>query len=259
MFYGKVYADLIADEESGKSFFLNESDKLVLKEMCQEVNDKLDHLLKYQYLSEFNQFKIPGCGPIVMKYIDRFESEVARAALINHLANDKVKNANRLILDWFYHFKNSSVYISPPGKPSSVYIYVRYDNALRKCNMPKKIVSELVELAHNPRDFCQLPFTLQKCATRTPDLDQIAVNYLLAPPLTRKDVQLPETGDYHPSADYIDKNCRFCAMKILEKYPSPKNVEILSSYLNHENKDFREGVTITIEKIKKKLKKMEEK
>jgi len=118
----------------------------------------------FHYLAEIDRFNIHGSGEIMAKYISSFPSETVRGFLIPQIVADRLKDADKLILQLYLHFKNSDEYIAKPEEPSPAHIYVRYDNAFKSLK-PKRLQNELLKPAHDPRNAFYLPFTMRMLAS----------------------------------------------------------------------------------------------
>lgn len=253
MMWKRVYDDFVARELSHEAERFPGNDKAVMKELCAELNDTLQPAFHYQYMFEINQFVIPGAGPIVVKYIDRFESEYNRAALVYHIAHDKVKNGDRIIMDMYYHFKNSRTYIPPAGEHGPAAIIVDYDNAFWRMKS-KKLVPELVALMRNPRDLHYLPLTATRYLYKfSSEMEEIALYYLKNNPMSRKDVGLPESGTYYPPVEDINRENTFQALTVLSKFPTEANLQVISTFLTDEI--YGGHAKKLIEKMKQKMQK----
>ncbi len=254
MIYGALLNLLIRQEIAGIGYEFLENDKQVLKNLCDEINSTLNIGYEFQYMSEIAMFKIPGIGKICLNYIDSFKSEDLRACLIYPITLDKIKGADRKIMDLYYHFKNSYRYISPPDSPGPLHIMGAYDNAFLRLKS-KKLVDELMSLTHSLRDVFYLPLTTKMIAKKwtPPELEKIMVHHLTNKSITRADVGLPESGAYYPSLETIVEQTKFTAIACLQYYPSQSNLELVESFKNDDYAELRKFSDKMAQVIKNKL------
>ena len=238
--YGRVLADSIIQERDGTAYTFAGNDQLVLKQMCDEINETFpDYPYKFHYLSEISMINLPvGASTILLKYIYQFESESCRSVLFPSIIVDKMekdvkKNLDRIIMDLYHHFRESPYYIAPPESGRSAHIYLGYDNALKRVVSPK-IFPELVDLMKFPRDAYILSLTLRKIVRKwaPKELGKIMAAHLMNKNVTRADVGLPEEGKYYPSLETIVDQVAFNAIDCLQFYPSEENLRIILDYTN---------------------------
>lgn len=169
---------------------------------------------------------------------------------------DKVKGADRKIMDMYYHFKQSVRYISPPDSPGPLHIMGAYDNAFLKLKS-KKLVDELMILMHSLRDVFYLPLTTKMIAKKwaPPELEQIMVHHLTNKSITRADVGLPESGTYSPSLETIVEQTKFTAIACLQYYPSQSNLELVESFMDDDYAELRKFAEKAAKAMREKLEK----
>lgn len=217
--YDRLLLNNIEREKNGMDYYCTEADKLLLSELLREIN--MHTGTDFHYLAELDAFIIPDAGKIIAKYIANFSSESVKGYLIPNLIADKVKECDKLILQLYLHFKSSNEYIASPGKPAPAHIYVRYDNAFRKLK-PKRLASELVELAHYPRDAFYLPFTMRMIASwGIAQMRDLLISYTCNDWITAQSVGLPNSEDpCYPSLEFMRRELKFTAIEGLKYYPS---------------------------------------
>ena len=240
MIYEALLNLLVKQEIAGTAYEFLENDKQVLKNLCDEINSTLGIGYEINYMTEISLFKVPGVGKICINYIDSFKSESLRACLLYPITLDKVKGADRKIMDMYYHFKQSVRYISPPDSPGPLHIMGAYDNAFLKLKS-QKLVDELMILMHSLRDVFYLPLTTKMIAKKwaPPELEQIMVHHLTNKSITRADVGLPESGTYYPSLETIVEQTKFTAIACLQYYPSQSNLELVESFMDDDYAELR--------------------
>ena len=247
----------IEDEKAGKGYSYSAQDRVILDEMF----DQLTYYgRKLHYLAEVDNFNIVGAGPIMARYIQRFNSEAVRAYLIPQIVSDKVPDCDRLILNLYNHFRCSDQYFSPPGKGSPVHIYLRYDNAFRTLK-PKRLKAQLLTLAQNPHDFHRLPFTMIMLASwKIPEMKERLLFYLdpnnVTPELIgtiENDSKLIPHDLSFSYYEYIRREVQFTAINGLKYYPEVEIIDILVPYVQNSDEDIRAAAQKAINAIQKKL------
>lgn len=236
--YNKVLLDSIERERNGTDFVCPTADKVVLRELLDEINKYAGTDL--QYLAELDAFNIRGSGSIAVRYISRFSSATVRGYLIPKLVFDKVPDCDKIVLQSYLHFQASDEYISKPGVPAPAHIYVRYDNAIASLK-PKRLKDELVQLASNPRDAFYLPFTLRMLASwKVPELKDILISYSSVDNISAQDVGLSECEDNClPPLSFIKRELRFTAIDCLKHYSSVEIRELIKRYTTDSDLDIK--------------------
>ena len=76
VFYPRLLADTIREEQEGTAYTFEGNDKDVLKQLCDEINQAYpERLHRYAYLAEMHLMRMPaGSSTILLKYIYQFES-----------------------------------------------------------------------------------------------------------------------------------------------------------------------------------------
>lgn len=247
----RVLLDAIEREKEGKDYHYDVDDKKLLSEMLNEINDFAGTNLNY--LAELDMLRISGIGGIVARYITRFSSESVRGYLLSHIVDGKVKDADRIVLDMYMHFRKSKAYISASNQPAPAHIYVRYDNALTKLK-PKRLTEKLMQLAYNPRDFFYLPFTMRMLASwKLPELKEICIRYSAKENVSEQDVGLADDGKvYFPPYTFIKRQMRFTAIIALKYYPEEDVLNLLQAYALEQDADIAAAAKKTINAICKK-------
>ena len=250
MRYNKILLDNIDREKKGIDYVIQESDKKIFAEMIDKINEHCG--TDFHYLAEIDAFNIPKSGAIMVQYLDRFQSETIRGYLIPQIVSDRVENCAAIVLLSYLHFKSSDEYISSPGQPAPADIYVRYDNAFRRLK-PKRIKTELLALAYNPRDAFYLPFTMRMLASwKMPDLEAVFTSYMDSPSITAESVGLPEQSEnYYPPLSFIRRELKFTAIDCLRYYPSEDTIELIRNCTNDPDKDIRMAAEKSLRFIEK--------
>ena len=251
--YNRVVLDSIEREKKGTDYYCTGADKVLLQTLLEEINEFCG--TGFRYLAELDAFTIPGSGGIIAKYIQRFSSESVRGYLLSQLVSDKIKDCDIIILHMYMHFKNSSEYISAPGVPAPAHIYVRYDNAFRALK-PKRLKSELLRLAYNPRDAFYLPFTMRMLGSwKIPELKELFLSYASNGSITPQDVGLSNGDTAHfPPFDFIRRELRFLAIDALKYYPSDTIYDVISQYIDDPDPGIRVAVKRTLKVLLKAIK-----
>ena len=258
LFPGRLLPDAIDDERKGNGYIYDDNDKDVLKRLCDEINQTYpDYPYKFDYLCEISIVALPtGSSSILLKYIHQFESESCRAFLLSKIICDdvKIKGLDKIVMDLYHHFRSSSYYVAPPKSGGTAHIYIAYDNAFRILKS-SKIMSEIVELLKSRREVYILALTAQMIAKKwaPKELEEIMVAHLMNKKLTRKDVNIPEYGEYHPSLEYIAHQTSFTAIKCLQYYPSEENLKIIMSYTDHPYEELAKFAQEYAKKMETKL------
>ncbi len=242
----------IQNEAEFKDFIFNEADNEILHNILQEIN-QLGYNL--HYLSELEYFKVPGSGEIIAKYIKLFSSESTKSYLVPQLVSDKVKDCDKLILELYKGFKLSNSYVPGKGERASANIYVRYDNAFRRLKS-KRIKNELVQLVINPRDMHYLPLTTRMLSSwKVADLKSLFCGYLNGIIIRPNDVGLPDDCDgYYPPLEYIREDIIYTSIACLKNYPDIETIDIISRYIQDDNKNIGAVANNTLKAMKKVLK-----
>ena len=255
--FGRAIVDAIIDEQNGKGPRLTDSDKAVLKQLCNEINQTYPNGYQFEYVEELRMLPLPkGVSSILLKYIYQFESETCRAYLMQKMFHDEpqIENLDRIIMDLYHHFRASHYYISPPDSPAPAHIYVRYDNTFARLKSPN-IMPELVELLKSRRELEILGITAEMIAKKwaPKELGEIMAAHLMNKNVTRADIGLPEEGNYYPSLETIVRQTSFNAISCLRFYPSEENLKILMDYTNHPDKELAKYAQQQVDKMKTKL------
>ncbi len=216
--WGAVIRDCIERERKRTDFIYNDHDYMILQKMLKEINS-LGYTFKY--LCEIEAYRIPGSGEIIEKYITEFYSETTKAYLIPNMYLDLGKKCSKKLFDMYLHFKNSNECPSQEAKKHPVHIYVRYDNAFSRLK-PKSIKADLVKLAENPIDFCEMPFTMRLLARwELPEMENLLCDYA--------------TRSYEKHM----RESRFTALNGLRYFPTERSISILEKSLQDDNEDIR--------------------
>lgn len=240
---------LIEQEVEGKLYSCTEQDKTLLAEMISEINLALNK--EYSTLSELTSFPSGEVGDIVIDYIMQFQSISLIAYLLDSVAMCKNKNRARIILDLYYRFKNSREYISPEGVTSPAYIFVRFDNAIKRLK-PKKFADELVKLISNPRDAMYLPLTTNMVASwKIPEVKDLLIGYLIGENITADRLQITDSDKYYPSLKNIKRELAFAAFSGLKYYPSCDVYEVVSGFVNDSDKDIKASAEELLSRLNK--------
>ncbi len=259
VFYPRLLADTIREEQEGTAYTFEGNDKDVLKQLCDEINQAYpERLHRYAYLAEMHLMRMPaGSSTILLKYIYQFESESCRAVLLSCILREKakIKDWEKIAMDLYRHFRASSYYIGPPGQGFGYdVIYIAYDNAFKTAKSPE-IVAELIEFMRFRREVYILALTAFAIAKKwaPKELGEIMANHLMNKHVTRADIGLPEEGEYIPPFEWIVKQSTFNAILCLQFYPSQENLRIIMEYTNHPNADLAKFAQEHADKMKKKL------
>ncbi len=257
--YKRFLAEAIIEERNGEAFVFVGNDRDVLKRMCDEINETFpSHPYKYHYLYEIKLLGIPvGANAILLKYIYQFESESCRAVLIPIILYNKpkIKGMDKIILDLYYHFRESSFFAPLPNSGiTTPHMYTAYDYAFRTLKS-KKIAPELVEILKSRRDVDVIPFTAIMIARKwaPKELGEIMAAHLMNKNVTRADVGMLEDGDYKPSLEVIVRETAFTAIECLLYYPSEENLKVIMEYTNHPYKELAKYAQESVEKMERKL------
>lgn len=231
MVYSKILFDKIEREKSGIDYCCSDEDRAVLQRMFNEINQNLG--TNVCYLAEMDSFIFKGSGRIISEYISQISSETVKAYLIPQLVSDKITDCDKLLLQMYMQFRTSGEYISKAGDPAPAHIYTRYDNAFKTIK-PKRIKSELLSLAQNPRDFFYLPFTMRMLASwKIPDLKTILIAYSDDQNITPINIGIEDCDSRClPPFTFIKREIRFTAIEGLKFYPSDDIRELMYSYLS---------------------------
>ena len=234
----KLLLDSIEKEKRGTEYCYGKNDKELLKLLFNDINNTLG--TNISYLAEVDAFVIPNSGPIIARYIKKFESESVRGYLIPKIAHDKVEDCDTIILDSYLHFKRSNEYIPDQGKPAPAHIYVRYDNAFARIK-PRTIKKELLQLARNPRDAFYLPLTVRMLSSwKTPELENVLFSYIDGNNITHAELGLPEQSDnYYPSVNSIRRELKINSLLNLKYYNSERAIDLVVKHSNDTDKDIR--------------------
>ncbi|MBE6617253.1 MAG: hypothetical protein E7627_04855 [Ruminococcaceae bacterium] len=258
--YDQSWNDAINRELNGEIYTFEEGDRELLKEMCDEIyaSSGKQVCTIYELITCLKPSRI---APIINKYILGFKSEYMRSHLLYSIILDsiEIENMDELVVQMYRQFRLSKYNISPPGPNKSWVIYMKYDNILAQIKS-KKYVPEIIEWYKSLREMDRLAVTLHKIARkwRPKELEQIMVGHLLNTSPTRADIDLPETGDYRPTLEYIYLQSRFNAISALKYYPSERNRDLILTYADHEYKELSKFAKKTAEKMDAKLKEMKE-
>lgn len=247
LIYNKVLLDSIERERAGLDYCCPDADRAILCDMFKEINEKT--ATNIHYLAEVDSFDIKGAGDVMARYITDLSSESVRSFLIPQIVSDNVNDCDKLLLQLYRHFKASDEYISKPGHPSPAHIYVRYDNAFNKLK-PKKLIQDLIELAHNHRDMFYLPFTIRMLASwKIPELYELLFLLLSDPDsISAQSVELQEDITLLP---FIKRQLQFTAIDGLKYYPSSETTRIIQQYMASSDSDIRMAAKRTLKVLKK--------
>lgn len=200
------------------------SDWQVIRQLLDEVNQFAG--TDYNTFAELTFWNIHGTGPIFAKYIWRIHSEMVRMELLSQLVADKVKDCGELLLQLYTHYKQSEEY--PRNR---VYREEAYDNAFWRLKS-KKIKTELITLAHNPRDAYSLPLTMRMLASwKSSEIKNQLIQYV-------NGEDLSEVKQYENSSD-IMRELKILGLQGLRYYPTNETVKILEPYLCDEDAVFQ--------------------
>ena len=248
--YTSVVLNGIEREKAGTDYFCVGSDKEILQALLEEINQYAGTNL--HYLAELDAFIIPGAGEIVSRYIEQFSSESVRGYLLPQLVANKVKNADRQIMDMYIRFKASDAYLPKPGTPAPAHIYVRYDNAFKSLRS-KQIKGDLMKLVYYPRDVFYLPFTTKMLASwRLEEMYDLLVLYASEVNISEQDVGIQNNGeDFFPPFTFIKRELRFTAIDGLKYYPSPKTIEVINRCIDDADAEISRAAKKTLRILKK--------
>lgn len=256
-FYGKVLQDMIEREQQGKEYRYSAKDRVILDEMFLGINGYAG--TDFHYLAELDTFNIKGSGPILAKYIWKLETQTARAFLIPQLVADRIKDCDKLVLDLYLDFRNSDVCTLDPERDRTAATHVRYDNAFRKLK-PKRLKSELLKLAQNPRDAFRLPLTMQMLASwKLPEMYEILLRYANPENTTPEQLGFPaDTEQRQGRVAYIKRDLQFVAILGLKYYPTPETERILREFTQNPDKDIMLAARKSLKALEKNGKKENE-
>ena len=235
-----LYKDDLKKEKEGTIWQSTIIDREILKSMFAELKNVYGYDL--HYIVDLDFFWYKDAEGIFYKYVGDFQSETTRALIIRQLAHNKRKDTAEIIYDWYLHFKNSSYYISKPGRPSADWEALQYDHAFCKLKS-KRIKNKLLQLSYYPRDAYYLPFTMKMLGSwKIPEMEERFLSYLEGRGITKETLGLPEDdSDYGPNYEWIKRQLFFRGMDILRYFPSEKNKNLISGYLNDPDRDIREA------------------
>lgn len=249
MEYSKILLANIEREKNGTDYICPETDKVLLRELLNEINSHAG--TNFRYLAELDAFNISGSGKIITKYITGFSSETVKGYLIPQIVADRVADCDKQILQLYMQFKASDAYISKPGCPAPAHIYVRYDNAFRKLK-PKRLAKDLVKLAGDPRDAFYLPYTMRMLASwQLPEMYDLLLRYSSSDKLTAHNVGIYDGSDvpFYPPLEFIKRELRFTAIDGLKYYPSSEVIGIIKSFTASADKDIRTAAKRTLKAL----------
>ncbi|MBR6802002.1 MAG: hypothetical protein IKM61_09650 [Eubacteriaceae bacterium] len=239
-------------EEEKKSSIYSEADRIVLDELLEEINAFTG--TDFHYLAELNAYNIKGSGPIMAKYVERFDSLTIKAVLLMQIVVDKVPKAAELTLKSYFEFKNSDEYIASPGSPAPAFIFVQYDNMFIKLR-PKRLKKELFELVNNPRDAYYLPLTTQMLASwKIPGMKELAFRYFFSENVSAADCGFTTEDEYvDRQMGYIRRELKFHGINCLGYFAEQEVLDFLNEYVDDPDKDIQMCIKKNIKKIEKKL------
>ena len=160
---------------------------------------------------------------------------------------DKIKGCDKLVFQLYMQFRSSDEYIAKPGEPAPAHIYVRYDNAFKKLK-PKRLVKDLMELAHSPRDAVYLPFTMRMLASwKIPEMKILLLSYSASDSFSAQDFGIYDSEEpYFPPLEFMKRELLFTAINGLKYYPSPEVREIITSLAASADKDIKSAAKRTL-------------
>lgn len=249
MQYDRVLINGIEREKKGVDYVCSVEDKKLLYILFDEINKNLG--TNIQYLAEIDLQNIVGAGEIIAKYITSFSSESIKGYLLPQMVADKIKDCDKLILQLYTNFKLSDEYIGKKNCLSPAHICVRYDNAF-KALKPKRLISELMKLAHNPRDVFNLPLTIHMIASwKIPEMCELLLSYANADNLNSLDFFVCKGSsiqDYQ-SLEYVKREIKFTAIRGLKFYPTTEIKALLETFTTCEDADIRLAAKKTLKAI----------
>lgn len=232
--------DLLIEKEKQGRYYFTPKDKIVLNELLDEINSvgKFSH--KLEYITEILDVHSWISMPIAVKYIEKFESELARANIARFLRSPQVEASNfmsksqidKYYLDLYMHFKNA---IENQGtmydRFELYYIANIYDNGLYKINS-KKLALELVKLANEPIEFYSLCLSIPRTALKwkIPDVENIAYGYLTTFPLNKETLHIDQLNRLGHDLEYAIQSIKIFSFQCLSYFPNERNANILTKY-----------------------------
>ena len=253
---------LIESEKKGRYCF-SENDKVVLKEMLNEINRVGKYREKIKYLSEALEANPWDSGPIAVKYIEQFDSELARAEIAKFLTHPQVNYIDKKDLDKYYfklymHFKKSLEKGSDYPGYELYYIANIYDNKLYKSNS-KTLAREIVKLISEPIELYSLSLTLQRIARKwgLPETEIYPYEYLTTHPITKESLGLDSLDRLPHKCDEAIKDVKLYSLFCLSNHPSKKNLDLLLQYSQNEDPIFRDTTNEYLNRLKENAKKQE--
>lgn len=248
LIYNKILLESIENEKVGTDYNCPEEDRPILREMMNEINACIG--TNINYLAEIDAFDLHGAGPIMVKYITKFSSESVKGFLIPQIVSDKIKDADRLILQLYLNFRLSDEYVIKQGGSSSAHIYVRYDNAFRKLK-PKRLAKDLLELASHPRDAFYLPFTMRMLASwKLSEMKDLLILYSKSDCFTAQEVGFVY-GESDKLLEFMKRELTFTAIDGLQYYPSKEAIDVIKSFASSKDNDIRSAAKKTLKKMTK--------
>ena len=229
---------LINNEKAGIYDF-TEQDKIVLREMLDEIN-ALDEFKnkdrKVEYLSQALDEYPWFCGPVIVKYIERFDSEMARAYISRFLMEPHVNYINKKDLGAYYfklytHFKEA-IEKGTRYSPTNLYFIANlYDNLLSK-TITKAVALEVVKLIDDPVEYYSLFYTTKRIADKwkLPEIERMAYACLTTYPLNEETLHINTLNRLFLPFDMVINSIKGLSIRCLSNYPSKKNEEILMKY-----------------------------
>ncbi len=237
MFYETILDDLIKDEKKGLIYDCSLHDKKLLHDLLREINNHCGCHLRY--MAELDMLSIAGSSAIILKYIDRFESELFRSCLISQLVDEKTNDCDLLIMELYKHFRKSYEYqIKPNGSPRvELQIILSYDNAFRKLKS-RALKEDFLKIFNNPLDVLYLPLTFKTiCSWRMPKMLELIKKYINADNLTKVDFGITEDfDDEEEFLNFIKKQIKLNSLSCLQYYPTIENRMCVSKALRKLNK-----------------------
>ncbi|MBE6617252.1 MAG: hypothetical protein E7627_04850 [Ruminococcaceae bacterium] len=253
MNFMKAFDDRIERELESQEDYFEGNDKQLFYEMLAELDSNRSY--KMRTFTELHSAVCPsGAGHIIVKYINRFENELAKSRLILRLYTDKVPNRDRIIMDLYHKYRESKYYLHADKGGIQMCICMDYDNAFYKMKS-KKLLPELIEISKSIAETRRLSVTygmiMKKWAP--PEMEEIMVGHLLNRTPSKLEMGFAD-GPETDKRFYFDlTQSRFCQIRTLSYFPSERNHDLILTYADHEDKDLSKYAKKTAEIMAAKL------
>lgn len=242
----------IEEEKAGKAYTCSEEDNELIESLIKDINNFAG--TDFHYLMELFYHTIDGVGEIVARYMKLLKSETVKAYLLFQIVHSKLKDKDRIIYDLYVNFKKSDEYTDTKTQPTSAFIFVQYDNAFKKLK-PKKLKSELVELAKCPRDVLNLPLTMRMISTwGISEMDKLFLRYFDDASITSDLLGVVVQSEEDERRFQLMKNeLLYTAMNVLACYPSEANRQTIKKYTYDSNMNISSAAKKQLRKIEKNM------